>query len=169
MKEEKKIICEVLKNSITMIDYFYEIISDGYNPAKLDFKFNLDSQISEEEIFIYDSPNWIGTEEFFKSSILPTKRKVENPVKYLTELIDWNKKHIESFNSFPDIFLTKYRNAEFNEMLQMISNQTNQLVEDWNTESFEYIIDTKDGSYRKFLLINDKSKSILFEFGNYIH
>ncbi len=158
-----------MKNSITMVDYFYEIISDGYNPAKLDFKFNLESQLSEDEIFVYDSSNWIGTEEFFKKSILPTKRKVENPVKYLTELIDWNKKHIESFNSFPDIFSTEYRNAEFNEMLQTISNQTKELIQDWNTESFEYIIDSKDGSYRKFLLISDKSKSILFEFGNYIH
>jgi hypothetical protein len=169
MKEQEKIICEVLKNSITMIDCFYEIISDGYNPARLDFRFNLESQLSEEEIFIYDSPNLIGTEEFFKNSILPTKKKVEHPIKFLTELIDWNKRHIESFNSFPGIFSTQFRNAEFNEMLGLIPYQTKQLIVNWNPESFEYLIDSKDQSLRKFLSINGSSKSILFEFGNYIH
>jgi hypothetical protein len=169
MNEQEKILCEVLKNSIRLIDYFYEIISDGYNPAYMEFDYNLDRCFKEEELFIFKSVNRIGSKDFFINEILPTKKEIFNPDSYLKELFEWNKNHLQSFNSFPQIFTDKHRNAEFQEMLETVLIKAQLLIKNWDSRTFEYTIDSKDGSYRKFLLINESSKSVLFQLSNFIH
>lgn len=91
---------------------------------------------------------------------------VLNPNNRLQELFEWNKKHVIGFEQ---ILKPEYRMAEFSEIYQVIYEQIIDLTSIWNFKSNQFLIDTKDGSYRKFLFISEASKSIVFEFGNYMH
>lgn len=163
---EEQIKCETIKSQITLLDRFYRVIGDGYNPASISFSYNLKSKIEPESIFIYKSHNNIGEPWYYEQQILPSKEVILNLNHRLKELLEWNMKHVVGFEQ---ILKPEYRMAEFSELYQVIFEQIIDLTSGWNSESTQFIIDTKDGSYRKFLFISETSKSMVFEFGNYIH
>jgi hypothetical protein len=163
---EEQIKCEIIKSQITLLDRFYRVIGDGYNPANISFSYNLKSKIEPESIFINKSHNDIGEPWYYQQNILPSKEVVINLSHRLKELLEWNMKHVVGFEQ---ILKSEYRMAEFSEIYQVIYEQIIDLTSGWNSESTQFLIDTKDGSYRKFLFISETSKSMVFEFGNYIH
>jgi len=163
---EEQIKCEIIKSQITLLDRFYRVIGDGYNPASISVKYNLNSKIEPESIFIYKSVNNIGEPWYYEQHIKPSKAIVANPIHRLKELMEWNQNHVIGFEQ---ILKAEYRIAELHEIFQLIHDQIEELISKWSYESSQFVIDSKDGSLRKFLFITEKSKSIVFEFGNYFH
>ena len=158
-----------VKGQIDALDRFYAVIGDGYHPTRISIKYSNHKPIFEQEVFIYESPNNIGSERYFKEEILPSKKVVEEPIIKLREMMTWNRDHVLSFNSCKKIYNEKYRLKEFEEIYEAIITNIEKLTKTWVASSYEYLIDTKDSSYRKFLLINGSNKGLVFEFGNYIH
>lgn len=163
---EEQLKCETVKSQITLLDRFYRVIGDGYNPASISVKYNLNSIIEPEAIFIYKSGNNIGEPWYYEQHIKPSKEIVANPIDKLKELMEWNRNHVIGFEQ---ILKAEYRIAELCEIFQFIHEQIEELISKWSYQSSQFIIDSKDGSLRKFLFISEKNKSMVFEFGNYFH
>lgn len=163
---EEQIKCEIIKSQIALLDRFYRVIGDGYNPACISFSYNLKAKIEPESIFIYKSHNNIGEAWYYEQHIIPNIENVLNSNHRIKELMEWNKNHTVLFGQ---ILKSEFRLAEFNEIYEVIYEQIIDLINGWKCETNQFLIDTKDGSYRKFLFIHEKSKSIVFEFANYIH
>lgn len=60
----EKLKCEVVKNQIDLLNRFYLVIGDSYNPTQISMKYSLNKPIEPEEIFIYKLINNIGTKWF---------------------------------------------------------------------------------------------------------
>ena len=58
---------------------------------------------------------------------------------------------------------------EFKEIYNVITKDIQIILSKWKITCEEYLLDTKDSSYRKYLFINGTNKSIVLEFGNYVH
>ena len=117
---EEQIKCEIIKSQITLLDRFYRVIGDGYNPASISFSYNLKSKIEPESIFIYKSHNDIGEPWYYQQNILPSKEIVINLSHRLKELMEWNMKHVVGFEQ---ILKSEYWMAEFSEIYQVIYEQ----------------------------------------------
>jgi len=151
------------------MDRFYRVIGDGYNQTAISFKYNLNEAITPESIFIHESHNNIGKPWFYEEWIKPTQEKVTNPSLRLKELMEWNRKHVIGFNGCKQIRDEEYRLAEFKEIYTDLFEKTESVIKNWKIEALQYLLDTKDASYRKYLFLNGENKSMVFEFGNYIH
>lgn len=172
MEEEsikERIKIEVLRNQIELLDRFYRVIGDGYNPASINLTSNGSARITEEDIFIYKSANHIGSEKYYLEQIKPTKEEVKDLYPKLQELMTWNKNHVLSFDACKKIIREEYRLKEFDEIYDNTLSKVQDITNKWNTECYSYLIDTKDASYKKYVFIHDDSKSLVFEFGNFIH
>lgn len=163
---EEQIKCEIIKSQITLLDRFYRVIGDGYNPASVSVKYSLNSKIEPESVFIYKSVNNIGEPWYYEQRIKPTKEIVLNPNERLKELMEWNRMHVIGFEQ---ILKADFRLAELREIYQVVYEKIEELISEWNFESSQFVIDSKDGTYRKFLFVSDINKSIVLEFGNYMH
>ena len=166
---EERVKCEIIKSQIELLDRFYRVIGDAYNPASITVKFDLNSRIKPESIFIYKSVNNIGESWYYEKHIRPSKKTILTPINRLKELVEWNRTHVTGLDGCEQILREQFRISELKEICQVIIDKIETLTTKWNIESSEYLIDTKDGSLQKFLFLNDNDKSIVFEFGNYFH
>jgi len=161
--------CEVVKNQIELLDRFYLVIGDDYNPATISMKYSLNNTIKPEEVFVYNSGNNIGKKWFYEQSIMPTKETIENPIGRLTKLMEWNRNHIIEGSGFEKLSQQEFRAEEFKEIYYILIKQVQSIISKWKITSEQYLLDTKDGSYKNVLFIHGLESSIVFEFGNFVH
>lgn len=161
---------ENVKNSVELLTDFFNVLSDGYNPSLIYFNYFESSTNVEKEIFIL--PNHFGNdiEDRYYNSIIETKTNIENLNNRISENLKWCSEHLVCFNKAPSIFESKFHLDNFNNLVLKIENQIFNLIDEWViSDSKEYLVDTNDGSLRRVLIIKSKNKSIVLDFGNYIH
>lgn len=154
--------CEVIQNQIELLDHFYRVIGDDYDPAQIAFSYNLDKPISLEDVFTDNKINDL-------EKVRPTKEELNCPLERLVDLFEWNRNHVIGSSGCTKIRDQQFRTAEFKEIYTIIITKIEKALKDWNFKAEQYLLDTNDGSYRKYVLVKSDTKGMLFEFANCIH
>lgn len=165
----EKTECEAIKRQIELLRRFYLVIGDEYNTAEISMRYSLDSSLMPEDIFIYESIGDLGKKWFYEERIKPTIEQVEKPIIRLNELMEWNREYVIGTNGCTQIVKQEFRTVEFKEIYEVIAKQIQSLISAWKLTSEQFLLDTKDSSYRKYLFIHGVNKSIVIEFGNYTY
>ncbi len=160
---------KLLENSIHLFSDFMSVLSDGYNPTILDVRVSIDKRSNDLDRFIFPSPNNLGKEIFFLEKIQPTRKDVDNIKERINENFSWCLNHLATFNNAPDIFKSSYHIDNLNQLVEKVKTQIFDLTDLWDIISYEYLIDTNDGSLIRVLFIHSDNKSLILDFGNYIH
>jgi len=169
MIDSELLKCKILENSVSLLADFFNVLSDGYNPTIIGVDIDLVNSIDEKGRFIFPSHNGIGSEVYFTKNILPTKIKVQNIESKINENFNWSLNHLITFNDAPKIFGSNFHMDNLTKLLERIKYCISDLIGDWAPVCYEYTLDTRDGSLRRTLFIHGKNKSMILEFGNYIH
>lgn len=167
--EAELIRIKLLENSIRLLSDFMSVLSDGYNPTILDVKVSIDKKLKDQDRFIFSSPNNLGTESFFLDKIQPTKKDITNIKERINENFSWCLNHLATFNNVPDIFSSSYHIENLSQLVEKVKMHIFDLTDLWDIISYEYLVDTKDGSLVRVLFIHSDNKSLILDFGNYIH
>jgi len=154
---------EILKNSIEMLDLFYQVITDGYNPTSITIRIKEDSKIEDNEIESGYMKGWYKEEEF------KSPKTILNFEQRIRENFQWSFQHLEGFSKSPDLLKADFNRENFKKIIQKVQQLILDYTKEWTKESKEYLIDTSDGSYQRLLVVHDDNKSMIIEFGNYIH
>lgn len=160
---------KLLENSIRLFSDFMSVLSDGYNLTILDIRISIDKRLNDQDRFIFSSPNNIGTAFFFKEKIQPTRNNVGNIKERINENFTWSLNHLAEFNNAPDIFKNNYHTENLSQLVEKVKKSIFDVIDLWNVTSYEYLIDTEDGSLVRVLFIHSDNKSLILDFGNYIH
>lgn len=160
---------KLLENSIRLFSDFMSVLSDGYNPTILDVKVSIDKRLTDQDRFIFSSPNNLGTKFFFLEKIQPTRKDVVNVKERINENFSWCLNHLTTFNNAPDIFRSNYHIDNLNQLVETVKRNIFDVIDLWDIISYEYLIDTNDGSLVRVLFIHSGNKSLILDFGNYIH
>lgn len=169
INENELIRIKLLENSIRLFSDFMSVLSDGYNPTILNVRISIDKKLNDEDRFIFSSPNNIGTTFFFKEKIQPTKRDVANIKDRIDENFSWCLNHLAEFNNTPEIFKSNYHTEKLSQLVEKVKKSIFDVTELWDATSYEYLIDSEDGSLVRVLFIHSDNKSLILDFGNYIH
>ncbi|MFD1604180.1 hypothetical protein ACFSJW_08255 [Flavobacterium artemisiae] len=145
------------------------VLSDGYNPAILDVTISIDKRLNDQDRFIFSSPNNIGTAFFFRDKIQPTRKDVTNIKDRIDENFSWCLNHLAAFNNAPDIFKNNYHTENLSQLVEKVKKSIFDVTDLWDVTSYEYLIDSGDGSLVRVLFIHSDNKSLILDFGNYIH
>ncbi|MBJ2126270.1 hypothetical protein [Flavobacterium sp. IB48] len=167
--ETELIRIKLLENSIRLLSDFMSVLSDGYNPTILDVKVSIDKKLKDQDRFIFSSPNNLGTESFFLDKIQPTKKDIANIKERVNENFSWCLNHLATFNNAPDIFASSYHIENLSQLVEKVKMHIFDLTDLWDIISYEYLVDTKDGSLVRVLFMHSDNKSLILDFGNYIH
>jgi hypothetical protein len=167
--QEDYLKSKLIENSTSLLTDFFNVISDGYNPALISVTIDLTKNIKNEEIFIYKTINWIGTKEYCEGSILPTKTNINFIKKRINENFQWCLEHVVGFSQVPKLFESEYHYNNLKNLVKKVEGQIIMFLENWNPNGTEYLIDTGDGSLERVLVIHSQNKTIVIKFGNYIH
>lgn len=167
--ETELIRIKLLENSIRLFSDFMSVLSDGYNPTMLDIKVSTDKRLTDEDRFVFSSPNNLGTEFFFLNKIQPTRKDITSIRERISENFSWCLNHLATFNNAPDIFRSNYHIDNLNQLVETVKRNIFDLIDLWDIISYEYLIDTNDGSLVRVLFIHSDNKSLILDFGNYIH
>lgn len=167
--QEEYLKSKLIENSTGLLTDFFNVISDGYNPALISVTIDLTRNIENEEIFIYKTPNRIGTKEYYEGSILPTRTNINFIQKRINENFQWCLEHVVVFNQVPKLFESEYHYYNLKKIVKKVEEQIIMFLEDWNPHGTEYLNDTRDGSLERVLVIHGQNKTIVIKFGNYIH
>jgi len=159
----EKIEMEILNNSIKMLEMFYQVLTDGYNPTSISIRINLESRINEENIKSGYEKGW------YKEDIFKMPKTILNFEERLKSNFKWSFEHLEVFSKCPELIKTDFNRDNFLKLLSHVETLIINFTNNWTRETKEYLIDTSDGSYQRLLLVHDESKSMIIEFGNYIH
>jgi len=162
IKYKDSINCEVLQNQIELLDHFYRVIGDDYDPAQISFRYDLDKMITVADVFI-------DSKMAYAEKVRPTKKELKNPLERLVDLFEWNRSHVIGSGGCTKIRDQQYRTAEFKEIYTLVIAKIKETLKDWNYRAEEYLLDTNDGSYRKYVIIKSDTKGMLFEFANCVH
>ncbi|MBL0735381.1 hypothetical protein JI750_00660 [Flavobacterium sp. GN10] len=167
--ETELIRIKLLENSIRLFSDFMSVLSDGYNPTMFDIKVSTDKRLTDEDRFVFSSPNNLGTEFFFLNKIQPTRKDITSIRERISENFSWCLNHLATFNNAPDIFRSNYHIDNLNQLVETVKRNIFDLIDLWDIISYEYLIDTNDGSLVRVLFIHSDNKSLILDFGNYIH
>jgi hypothetical protein len=159
----------VIKNAFELLSDFFNVLSDGYNPAIIDLQVSIDKRIVEKDIFVL--PNHYGNKDNnrFFDKIISTKRDISQLHKRLDENFQWCLEHLLSFSKVPSLFESKFHLENFNKLVNKVKNQLNDFIETWDYKANEYVIDTNDGSLRRIIILQGDNRTIVIDFGNFIH
>jgi len=160
---------KLLENSILLFSNFMSVLSDGYNPTILDVRVSIDKRLKDQDRFIFPSPNNSGTESFFLDKIQPSRKDIDNIKERIHENFSWCLSHLATFNQAPDIFISNYHLDNLSQLVDKVKKSIFDVIDFWIVTSYEYLIDTQDGSLVRVLFIHSDNKSLIFDFGNYIH
>ncbi len=160
---------KLLENSIRLFSDFMSVLSDGYNPTILDVRVSIDKRSNDQDRFVFPSPNNFGEEVFFLEKIQPTRKDVDNVKERINENFSWCLNHLAIFNNAPDIFKSNYHIENLSQLVEKVKTHIFDLTDLWDIISYEYLIDTNDGSLIRVLFIHSDNKSLILDFGNYIH
>jgi hypothetical protein len=169
INEDELTRVKLLENSIGLFSDFMGVLSDGYNPTILDIRISIDKRLNDRDRFIFPSPNSKGTEFFFTHNIEPTRKDIDKIKDRINENFLWCLDHLTAFNNAPDIFKSNYHIDNLNQLVEKVKRSIFDLIDLWILTSYEYLIDTKDGSLVRVLFIHSDNKSLILDFGNYIH
>lgn len=169
INEDELTRAKLLENSILLFSDFMSVLSDGYNPAIIDIKISIDKRLNDRDRFIFPSPNSSGTEFFFINRIEPTRKDVDNIKERINENFLWCLDHLSTFNKAPDIFKSKYHIDNLSQLVEKVKRSIFDLTDLWIVTSYEYLIDSIDGSLVRVLFIHSDDKSLILDFGNYFH
>lgn len=169
INEDELTRAKLLENSIRLFSDFMSVLSDGYNPTILDIRISIDKRVNDRDRFIFPSPNNIGTELFFIHKIQPTKKDIDSIKERINENFSWCLDHLATFNKAPDIFKSNYHIDILIQLVEKVKRSIFDLTDLWTVTSYEYLIETKDGSLVRVLFIHSDNKSLILDFGNYIH
>ncbi|WP_134150004.1 hypothetical protein [Flavobacterium sp. 270] len=158
-----------MENSIQLFSDFLSVLSDGYNPAVIHIRINTGGKLNDQDHFIFSSPNNTGTDFFFTEKIQPTKKIVENINERINENFSWCLNHLALFNTAPDLFKSNYHIDRLNQLAEKVKSNIFNLTDLWDADSYEYLIDNQDGSLTRVLFIHSDNKSLILDFGNYMH
>ena len=150
-EKTERLNCEIVKAQIDLLNRFYIVIGDSYNPTEISMKYSLNKRIKPEEIFIYESINNIGTKWFYEESILPTKEIIQNPVGRLIELMEWNRNHVIGFDGCRQIVQQEFRSLEFKEIYDVIIKQVQLILSKWEITSEQYLLDIEREGFLSLL------------------
>jgi hypothetical protein len=167
--QEEYLKSKLIENSTSLLTDFFNVISDGYNPVLISVTIDLAKSIENEEIFIYETHSWIGTRRYYEESILPTKTDINFIEKRINENFQWCLEHLVCFNQVPTLFESEYHYNNLKNLLKKVEEQTVMFLENWNANGTEYLIDTRDGSVERVLVIHSQNKTMVIKFGTYIH
>ncbi len=160
MSEELIIKKTILKNSVELLNQFFQILG-GFNPAVIDIKINPKERIDLDNVVANYS------EEFYNIEVV----KVENIEKRLIENFNWLKAHVIQYGDAD--FLRKshssYNKVCFEKLLETIRLQIQNYSKDWGNDIVEVLADSKDGTYYRDLLRHGENKSLVIYFANVIH
>ncbi|WP_428231608.1 hypothetical protein [Flavobacterium sp.] len=169
INEDELTRTKLLENSISLFSDFMNVLSDGYNPTILDIKISINKRLNDRDRFIFPSPNNIDTDFFFINKIQPTRKDIDSIKERINENFSWCLDHLATFNKAPDIFKSNYHIDILNQLVEKVKSNIFELTDLWIVTSYEYLIDTKDGSLVRVLFIHSDNKSLILDFGNYIH
>lgn len=169
IKEDELTRTKLLENSIRLFSDFMNVLSDGYNPTILDIRISIDKKLNDRDRFIFSSPHDSGTEIIFTDKIQPTRKDINDIKERINENFSWSLDHLATFNQAPDIFKSNYHIDNLNQLVEKVKRNIFDLTDLWIVTSYEYLIDTKDGSLVRVLFIHSDNKSLILDFGNYIH
>lgn len=169
INEDELTRTKLLENSIGLFSDFMSVLSDGYNPTILGIRISIDKRLNDRDRFIFPSPNNAGTEFFFTEKIQPTRKDVDSIKERINENFSWCLDHLSTFNKAPDIFKSNYHVENLNQLVEKVKRNIFDLTDLWNVTSHEYLVDTNDGSLVRVLFIHSDNKSLILDFGNYIH
>lgn len=165
---EKHVECLLMKNSVEMLTDFFMVLSDGYNPALIYVTVTLDRNLDEREYFVL--PKHLGGNNQQENRrhfeyINETKTPVSSVSKRIIENFQWCLDHLIICNQAPALFQSKYHMDNLNTVIQKVQNQILYIVEDWQATTHEYYICNE----QRFLCIQGQGKSLMLNFGCYIH
>lgn len=169
INKDELIRIKLLENSICLFSDFMSVLSDGYNPSIIDIRISIDKRLDDQDRFIFPSPNNSGTEFFFINKIQPTRKNVDSIKERVNENFSWCIDHLATFNIAPDIFKSNYHIDNLTKLVEKVKRNIFDLTDLWIVTSYEYLIDTNDGSLVRVLFIHSDNKSLILDFGNYIH
>jgi hypothetical protein len=169
INEDELTQTKLLENSIHLFSDFMNVLSDGYNPTIIDIRTSIDKRLNDQDRFIFPSPNSSGTEIVFTNKIQPTRKDIYNIKERINENFSWCLDHLATFNQAPDIFKSIYHIDNLSQLVEKVKKTIFDLTDSWIVTSYEYLIDTKDGSLVRVLFIHSDNKSLILDFGNYIH
>lgn len=81
---------------------------------------------------------------------------IENSISKLNELMEWNRNHMIGFDGCKQILQQEFRNSEFKEIYDLITEQIQTILSNWKVTSEQYLLDTKDSSFRNIFLSMDQ-------------
>lgn len=154
---------EIVKNSINMLDLFYQVLTDGYNPTSITIRIETDSRIEENTIKAGYEKGW------YKEGVFMNPKTISNFEQRLEQNFQWSLEHLEVFSKCPELLKTDFNKENFRKIINQVQKLLLDFTKGWTKESKEYLVDTSDGSYQRLLLVHDENKSAIIEFGNYIH
>lgn len=130
---------------------------------------DLSKRIDEQSSFIFNSPNRIGTEEYFIEQIFPTRLSVDNPESRIEKYFEWARKKEDIGEYQTEVVRSTWHWNHFIEIAEHVKQQLMNITRLFPEEATQYTIDTKDGSLREILFLHGKTESLRLEFGKYIH
>lgn len=169
INEDELTQTKLLENSIRLFSDFMNVLSDGYNPTIIDIRISIDKKLNDRDRFIFSYPNSNDMEFIFADRIQPTRKDIANIKERINENFSWCIDHLATFNQAPDIFKSNYHIDNLNQLVEKVKRTIFDLTDSWTVTSYEYLIDTNDGSLVRVLFIHSGNKSLILDFGNYIH
>ena len=160
---------ETTKIAVELLTDFFNVLSDGYNPSLIYFQYSENSPNIEKEIFVLPSHFGNDLENNYYNSIIKTKKEIKNLSLRISENFQWCSEHLIYFSKTPALFESKFHLGNFRELVLKVENKIFEITKNWEYEANEYLIDSRDGSLRRVVIIKSANKSITLDFGNYIH
>ena len=162
MTEETE--CLLVENSIALLTDFFQVISDGYNPASISVTIKLDANLNEGDYFVLPSHLGGKNQEYF-ASVMRTKREIDTVDQRIQENFQWCLDHLTTFTQVPTLFNSKFHVDNLKALIQRVQDTAIRVVRNWHPKVSEYSI----GNERRILIIHGTGKSMALEFGCYIH
>ncbi|QZK91650.1 hypothetical protein K5V07_14535 [Flavobacterium sp. CHNK8] len=160
---------ETTKMAVELLTGFFNVVSDGYNPALIYFNYSENSLNIEKETFVQPSHYGNDPENRYYYNIIETETIIEDVRERIIQNFQWSTEHLILFSKTPTLFESKFHLDNFKTLVSKVENQVLELIKTWDLKTSEYLIDSKDGSLRRVLIIKSEDKSIILDFGNYIH
>ncbi|MFY0590994.1 hypothetical protein [Roseivirga sp.] len=161
---------QIIENSIELLSDFFNVISDGYNPSIISVRISLNRRIEEKEIFKLTDHQYsdIANERYF-NMVLSTKTDVQTIANRLDENFEWSFEHLKVFCQVPSLFDSQFHLDNLKNLIYKVKERLEQYTRQWNVNAHEYTIDSGDGSLVRAIVLQETNRTLVVEFGNYIH
>jgi len=142
----------------------FQVISDGYNQTSISTTIKLNGNLDERNYFVLPSHLGGSNEDYFKT-VMRTRKEIDSVESRIKENFSWCLDHLTTFTQVPTLFESKFHVDNLKTLIQGVQDQTIKVVSPWFPQVSEYSI----GSERRILIFHGTGKSMVLEFGCYIH